>query len=59
MKHKKWIGLAVIVVGAIVLVIAGWLHLRHGRIFPSTDNAYVGGDIYPVAAAVSRAGSSR
>jgi len=49
MKSKKWIGLTVIVVGAIGLVIAGWLHLRHGRIFPATDNAYVGGDIYPVA----------
>ncbi len=50
--NRKWIGLIVIVVVAIGLVFAGYLHLQHGRIFPSTDDAYVGGTVYPMASRV-------
>jgi membrane fusion protein (multidrug efflux system) len=52
MKNKKWIGLTVILVGAAALSITGWLHLQHQRIFPTTDNAYVGGDVFAVASRV-------
>ncbi len=49
MKSKKWIGLAVIIIGALALVALGYRNYQHGRIFPSTDNAYVGGDVFAVA----------
>lgn len=49
---RKWIGLGVIVAGAIALVLVGWLNYRHGRIYPSTENAYVGGDVSTVASRV-------
>lgn len=52
MKSKKWIGLVVIVLGTVALAVAGWLHWTHGQKFPSTDNAYVGGDVYAVASRV-------
>lgn len=46
---KKWIGLVVIVVGAAALVVVGLLHLRHGRVYPATENAYVSGNVVPIA----------
>lgn len=49
---KKWIGLVVILVGSAALVVFGILHYKHGKVFPSTDNAYVGGDVFPVASRV-------
>jgi membrane fusion protein (multidrug efflux system) len=50
--NKKRIGLVIIVVAAAALVVTGLLHLRHGRIYPSTDNAYVKGDVTPVASRI-------
>ena len=49
MKSKKWIGLAVIIIGAVALVIMGYRNYQHGKIYPSTDNAYVAGDVFAVA----------
>ncbi len=49
---RKWIGLGIILAGAVALVIVGWLNYRHGRIYPSTENAYVGGDVSTVASRV-------
>jgi membrane fusion protein (multidrug efflux system) len=49
---RKQIGLAIILVAAVALVVTGLLHLRHGRIFPSTDNAYVQGDVTAVASRI-------
>lgn len=49
---RKWIGLGVIVAGAVALVIVGWLNWRHGQVWPSTENAYVGGDVSLVASRV-------
>ena len=52
MSHKKWIGLAVIIVAAVALVVAGYLHWRHGKLYPSTDNAYVEGTVITVASRI-------
>ncbi len=52
MSKKKWIGLGVIVVVVLGLVAFAYLHWHHGKIYPSTDNAYVHGDVYPVASRV-------
>ena len=49
---KKWIGLGVIVIGAIALITVGYFHWRHGQIFPSTEDAYVHGDVFAVASRV-------
>jgi membrane fusion protein, multidrug efflux system len=50
---RKWIGLIVILAAAVALVIAGYLHLQHQRIYPSTDDAYVDGNVVPVASRVA------
>jgi membrane fusion protein, multidrug efflux system len=50
--NRKWFGLIVIVVAAVALVITGYLHLRHGRIYPSTEDAYLGGNVVTVASRV-------
>jgi membrane fusion protein (multidrug efflux system) len=49
---KKSIGLLVILAGALALTLAAWLHWRHGRIFPSTSDAYVGGDVVTVSSRI-------
>jgi len=49
---KKTIGLIVILAGAVVLALTAWLHWRHGRIFPTTSDAYVGGDVTTVSSRV-------
>ncbi len=46
---KKTIGLTVILVGAAALAVAAYLHWKHGQIYPSTSDAYVGGDVVTVA----------
>lgn len=46
---RKSIGLVVIVLGAIGLVITGYVRWHNGQVFPSTEDAYVGGDVYAVA----------
>ena len=50
--NRKWIGLGVILVAALALAVTGWFHWRHGRIWPSTADAYVGGDVTAVASRV-------
>ncbi len=52
MKSRKWIALLVIVIGAAALVVVGYRRYQHDQIFPTTDNAYVGGDVYTVAGRV-------
>jgi membrane fusion protein (multidrug efflux system) len=52
MSQKKWIGLGIIIVVVAGLAVAGYLHWHHGKIYPSTDNAYTHGDVYPVASRV-------
>jgi len=52
MSKKKWIGLGIILVGAVALALTVYLHLRHGRIYPSTDDAYVHGDIVPISSRI-------
>ncbi|MHB8079675.1 MAG: HlyD family secretion protein [Candidatus Krumholzibacteriia bacterium] len=49
---KKWIGLTVILVAGLGFVVAGWLNWKHGRLYPSTADAYVGGDVTTVASRV-------
>ncbi|MEZ4386411.1 MAG: HlyD family secretion protein [Candidatus Krumholzibacteriia bacterium] len=50
--QKKRIGLAVIIIAALGLAVAGYLHWKHGQLYPSTDNAYVAGDVTAVASRV-------
>lgn len=49
---KKWISLAVILAVAAAIALAGVRHFRHARVHPSTENAYVSGDVFPVASRV-------
>lgn len=49
---KKWLGLTVILVAGLAFVVAGWLNWKHGRIYPSTADAYVGGDVTVVSSRV-------
>ncbi len=49
---RKWIGLGVILTGAVALVFVGWLNYKHGRLYPATENAYVGGEVSTVASRV-------
>ena len=46
---KKWIGLVIILVVVVGVVIAGYLYWKHSQLYPSTEDAYVHGDVYPVA----------
>lgn len=52
MGAKKWIGLLVILLFAAGLVAAGLARLHHARLYPSTEDAYVEGDIVPVASRI-------
>ncbi len=49
---KKTIGLIVILLAAVALATTAWLDWRHGKIFPATDDAYVGGDVTAVSSRV-------
>jgi membrane fusion protein, multidrug efflux system len=50
--NRKWIGLGVVLIGAVALTIVGWLNWKHGQVHPSTENAYVTGDVTSVASRV-------
>jgi len=52
MTKKKWIGLTVIIAAALALALTGYLHWRHGLLYPSTENAYVQGDVTPLASRI-------
>jgi len=52
MNRKKWLGLLLIFVFAALLVVAGVLRWKHAQVFPSTEDAYVAGDIVPVASRI-------
>ncbi len=49
---KRWIGLAAILVAAAVLVIFGLRDWHHRQVFPSTEDAYVGGDVTSIASRI-------
>jgi len=49
---KRWLGLAIILVCAAVLVLLGWRNWQRGQIYPATDNAYIDADVTPVASRV-------
>lgn len=52
MNKKKWLGLVVIFLFSGLLVVAGVIHYRRAQIYPSTEDAYVAGDIMPVASRI-------
>ncbi len=52
MSGKKWIGLIIILVFAGGLTGVGLMRAKHARLFPSTEDAYVAGDIVPVASRI-------
>ncbi len=49
---RRTVGLLTIILFAAVVVVLGWRHWHHGKIFPTTDNAYVGGDVSTVASRI-------
>ncbi len=49
---RKWVSLAVIVVVVLAIAVAGWRSLRHSKLHPNTDDAYVGGDVYSVSSRI-------
>jgi membrane fusion protein (multidrug efflux system) len=51
-SRKKWIGLIVILAVAVGIAVAGYLYWQHSKLYPSTDDAYVRGDVFPVASRV-------
>ncbi len=50
--NKRWLGLSIILVLAIILVFLGWKKWEHGKYYPATDNAYIGADVTAVASRV-------
>jgi len=49
---KKWIGLVVILLFIAGVVTAWFLYWKHEQVYPSTEDAYVAGDIYRISARV-------
>lgn len=49
---KKWIGLVVILMFIAGVVGAWFLYWKHEQIYPSTEDAYVAGDIYRISSRV-------
>ncbi len=52
MSGKKWIGLIIILVFVGGLTAVGLMRAKHARLYPSTEDAYVAGDIVPVASRI-------
>ena len=49
---KKWIGLVVIVLFVAGAAVVWYLYRRNETLYPSTDNAYVAGDIYQISSRI-------
>ena len=49
---KKWISLAVILVVVAAVAVAGVRAFRRAEVHPSTENAYVSGDVFPVSSRI-------
>jgi membrane fusion protein (multidrug efflux system) len=49
---RKWISLAVIVVVVLAVAAVLWRTWAHSRVHPSTEDAFVGGDVYAVSSRV-------
>ncbi len=52
MGARKWIGLVIILLFAVGLVAVGIARAHHARLHPSTEDAFVAGDIVPVASRI-------
>ena len=49
---KKWVSLAVILLVVAAIATAGYRYWKHAQIFPSTEDAYVAGDVFAVASRI-------
>ena len=52
-RVKRWGTLAVVAAVFVGGGLAGWRHWKRDQIFVNTDNAYVRGDVFPVASRIS------
>ena len=50
--NRKWVGLLAIFLFVAGLIVVGAIYWKHAQIYPSTEDAYVGGDIYPVSSKI-------
>jgi membrane fusion protein (multidrug efflux system) len=51
-SRRKWIGLALILLVVLGIIVAVYFYWTHGKLYPSTEDAYVHGDIFSIAARV-------
>jgi membrane fusion protein, multidrug efflux system len=49
---KKWISLAFILLVVAVIVVFGYRYWQRAQVHPSTEDAYVAGDVYAIAARI-------
>jgi membrane fusion protein (multidrug efflux system) len=49
---KKWIGFALILLVAAAIAFAGYRYWVHAQLHPSTEDAYVNGDVFSIASRV-------
>ena len=49
---KKWIGLAVILLALAAAAVGGYRYWQHARVHPSTEDAYVSGDVFAISSLV-------
>ncbi|HTS01916.1 MAG TPA: HlyD family secretion protein [Thermoanaerobaculia bacterium] len=49
---RKWIALVVILAVALVVAAAGYRSWKHAQVHPSTEDAFVGGDVYSVSSRI-------
>jgi len=49
---KKWIGLAVILLFVAGGVVTWFFYWKNAQLYPSTDDAYVAGDIYQISSRI-------
>lgn len=49
---KKWVWLAVILLVVAAIGMAGYRYWKHAQLYPSTEDAYVSGDVFAVASRI-------
>jgi len=49
---KKWVSLAVILLVVAAIATAGYRYWQHAQVYPSTEDAYVAGDVFAVSSRI-------
>jgi membrane fusion protein (multidrug efflux system) len=49
---KKWVSLAVILLVAAAIAVAGYRYWQHAQVHPNTEDAYVAGDVFSISSRI-------